>query len=192
MTAAEKRHKAYIPVYNGENWWRDIPGYGGKYQANRLGDIRRVYQGGLVRDMTPYRKGNSKQRARLFVKLTVNGKPKEVPVLKIMATTWHGNRDENLVPYHKNGIVTDNHADNIGFTSRSELGRMTGYRSKRRKCVLKVTENGDEVEVYRSAREAARKNNMRYQTVLDRCHNRVKNPFALDGYTYQFEGEAGK
>ena len=57
---------------------------------------------------------------------------------------------------------------------------------------MKVTENGDEVEVYRSAREAARKNSMSYQTVLDRCHNRVKKPFALDGYTYQFEGETEK
>lgn len=29
--------------------------------------------------------------------------------------------------------------------------------------------------------------NMSYQTVIDRCHNKVKNPFALDGFTYQFE-----
>ena len=108
-------------------------------------------------------------------------------MLKVMAKTWHGNRDESLVPYHKNGIVTDNHADNIGFATKSELGRMTGYKTNGRKSVIKISEDGEEVEVYRSAREAAKANHMSYQTVLDRCHNRVKKPYALDGHTYQFE-----
>lgn len=179
--------KAYVPPDNGAGWWRDIPGYGGKYRANRAGDIQRVFLDGRVRDMTPYRKKGRVLRNRLFVKLTINGKPREVAMLKIMAETWHDNKDKNLVPYHKNGIATDNHADNIGFISRSELGKITGYMANKRKCVFKVDKYGKEVEVYRSAREAARKNNMSYQTVLDRCHNRVKNPFALDGHTYQFE-----
>ena len=179
--------KAYIPADVGANWWRDIPGYGGKYRASKAGDIQRVFPSGLVWDMTPFRKQSKVLRNRLFVKLTINGKSKDVAVLKIMAETWHNNKDKSLVPYHKNGIVTDNHADNIGFISRSELGKMTGHMANKRKCVFKVDENGNEVEVYRSAREAAKQNNMSYQTVLDRCHNKVKNPFALDGYTYQFE-----
>ena len=39
----------------------------------------------------------------------------------------------------------------------------------------------------RSAREAAKANHMSYQTVLDRCNGKVKNPYALDGFTYRFE-----
>lgn len=179
--------KAYIPADVGPDWWRDIPGYDGKYRVSRNGEVQRVFPGGLVRDMTPYRKQAKRSRNRLFVKLTKEGNPKEVPVLRIMAETWHDNQDNNLVPYHRNGIVTDNHADNIGFASRSELGKMTGHMAGKRKCVFKITEKGEEVEVYRSAREAARKNHMSYQAVLDRCHNRVGNPFALDGYTYRFE-----
>lgn len=179
--------KAYTPEDVGAGWWRDIPGYGGKYRASKAGDIQRVFPSGLVRDMTPYRKQGEVLRNRLFVKLTVNGKPKEVSMLKIMAGTWHENKDKSLVPYHKNGIATDNHADNIGFISRSELGKISGHMAKKRKSVFKVDKDGNEVEVYRSAREAARQNNMSYQAVLDRCHNKVKNPFALDGHTYQFE-----
>lgn len=179
--------KSYVPADVGPNWWRDIPGYGGKYRASRAGDIQRVFPSGLVRDMTPFRKHSKVFRNRMFVKLTINGKSKEIAMLKIMAETWHDNKDKSLVPYHKNGIVTDNHADNIGFISRSELGKMTGHMANKRKCVFKVDKDGNEVEVYRSAREAARKNNMSYQTVIDRCHNRVKNPFALDGFTYRFE-----
>lgn len=179
--------KAYTPADVGSNWWKNIPGYGGKYRVSKAGEVQRVFPSRLVRDMTPYRKQSKTLRNRLFVKLTINGKSKEVAMLKIMAETWHDNRDKNLVPYHKNGIVTDNHADNIGFISRSELGKMTGHMASKRKCVFKVDKDGNEIEVYRSAREAARENNMSYQTVLDRCHNKIKNPFALDGYTYQFE-----
>lgn len=184
--------RAFVPVENGPNWWRDVPGYNGKYRVSRNADVQRVFPSGLVRSMTPYRKQYKTRRRGLFVKLTAGGRSKEVPVLRIMAEAWHGeewrvSRDEGLVPYHKNGIVTDDRDDNIGFISRRELGRLTGHRTDKRRCVFKVSQEGEEVEVYRSAREAARENNMSYQTVLDRCHGKVKNPFALDGYTYRFE-----
>ena len=179
--------KAYIPADIGPRWWRDIPGYGGRYRANRAGDIQRVFPDGRVRDMTPYRKRGRTPRDRLFVKLTADGKAKDVAVLKVMVETWYGSRGRSLVPYHKNGIVSDNRADNIGFASKRELGKMTGHMSGRRKSVFKVAEGGEEVEVYRSAREAARQNHMSYQAVLDRCHGKVKKPFASDGFTYQFE-----
>ncbi|MCC8106417.1 MAG: NUMOD4 motif-containing HNH endonuclease [Clostridiales bacterium] len=147
--------KAYTPTNQGPDWWRDIPGYGGKYQANRLGEIRRVFPSGLVRDMTPYKKTGAKHqkilRNRLFMKLTLDGKAKEVPVLKIMAATWRGPTPAGKVPYHINGIVTDNRAENIGFIGKCELGQKTGHRANKRKAVFKVNEQGEDVEVYRSA-----------------------------------------
>ena len=70
--------------------------------------------------------------------------------------------------------------------SGAELGKRTGA-SAARIPVAKVTPEGEIVEVYPSARVAARENHMSYQTVLDRCNGKVKKPFALDGHTYQFE-----
>ena len=181
--------KAYIPSDSlGE--WADIPGYCGKYQINRDGDIRRVFKSGKVRDMTTYRKQSKTAkkilRNRLFVKLTKGGKSKEVAVLKVATAAWYGEPPQGMVAYHKNGIVSDNRIDNIGFATRRELGKMTGASSKR-KPVKKIDKRGDTLEVYSSARQAAKVNNMSYQTVLDRCHKKVKNEFALDGYTYRFE-----
>lgn len=63
---------------------------------------------------------------------------------------------------------------------------MTGALSSRRP-VEKVDMNGAVVEVYSSARAAARANHMSYQTVLDRCNGKVKNPYTLDGHNYRFE-----
>lgn len=91
------------------------------------------------------------------------------------------------MPYHINRNIWDNRLENIGFIDRVSLGRLTGHMSSKRKAVFKVDRDGREVEVYRSAREAAKANHMSYQTVLDRCNGKVKNPYALDGFTYRFE-----
>lgn len=183
--------KAYQPTDNGPDWWRNIPGYGGKYQVSRLGEIRRVFPSGLVRDMTPYRKSGRRGRKvsqnRLFVKLTNGDGGKEVAVLKIMAAAWLGPTPPGMTPYHKNGLVTDNRVGNIGFIDRGSLGRKTGHMAGKRKAVFKMGRTGEVVEVYRSAREAARANHMSYQAVLDRCNGKVKKPYELDGHTYQFE-----
>lgn len=170
--------------------WKDIPGYNGKYQASVDGNVRRVYKSGKTRLMTPYRKSSAKAkkilRDRLFVKLTKDGISKEVPMLRVMVSTYFGAVPEGKVPYHKNKIVTDNFAANIGFIDRVTLGKMTGAMSKRIP-VVKIDRQGEEVAFYTSAREAARENNMSYQTVLDRCNNKVKRPFELDGHNYQFD-----
>jgi hypothetical protein len=125
-------------------------------------------------------------RDRLFVKLTIDGKSKEVAVLKIMVDTFWGVVQDGKVPYHKDGIVTNNARYNIDFIDRVSLGKITGADSKRIP-VAKINRNGEIVAFYSSAREAARKNYISYQTVLDRCHDKVKRPFELDGYNYQFE-----
>ncbi len=169
-----------------ENNWKDIPGYGGKYQASIDGRVRRVYKSGKTRLMTPYRKTHKAHRNKVFVKLTINGKPKEVSMLKIMVDTFFGQMPPGKVAYRKDGCPTNNAYWNIGFTDRQTLGRMTGARS-RRMPVVKISREGEIVDFYKSAREAARKNHMSYQTVLDRCNNKIKNPFALDGHNYQFE-----
>lgn len=185
------RGKAYTPS-NDKNYWRNVRGYNGKYQVSRLGEIRRVYNSGKVANMTPYRKSGKQFRNRLFVKLTKDAKSKEEPVLQVVATAWCGETPAGKVPYHINGIVTDNRADNIGFIDRETLGRKTGAKADRRKTVFKIDASGNVIEIYRSAREAAKANFMSYQTVLDRCHGKVKKPYALNGYTFIFEDNPKK
>ena len=173
-----------------EKSWKDIPSYYGKYQAAIDSRVRRVYQNGKTRLMTPFKKTSRQAkkilRNRLYVHLTIDGKSKEVALLKIMVDAFLGGVPVGKVPYHKDGFVTHNELHNIGFIERSELGKMTGAISKRIP-VAKIDRSGEPVEFYSSAREAARHNNMSYQTVLDRCNNKVKKPFELDGHNYQFD-----
>lgn len=165
--------------------WKDIQGYNGKYQIDREGRVRRVFASGKTRPMTPYHKKMSGSQ-RLVVKLTIDGKSKEVILMQIVAETFLGPAPEGCVPYHKNGCQNDNYVSNIAYISRKELGKKTGA-SSRRKPVAKIDSNGELVEVYSSARECARKNYMSYQTVIDRCNGKCKSPFAPDGFAYAWE-----
>lgn len=166
--------------------WRNIPGYNGKYQVDMEANVRRVYPSGKTRVMTPYHKKTSRSQ-HLIVKLTDDkGKSKEVILLQIMAKTFLGPAPDGCVPYHKNGCQSDNYIQNIAYISREELGKKTGSKS-RRQSVVKIDLLGEIVDVYSSAREAARKNYMSYQTIIDRCNGKCKSAFAPDGYAYAWE-----
>lgn len=163
--------------------WKDIPGYEGKYQADREGLICRRYHSGKRRIMTPYRKKRMHGSNRFVVKLTKDGKAREEIVLQLVARTFLGPAPEGCVPYHRNGCQSDNYVANIAYIHKKELGKITGAKSKRRP-VAKISRTGEVEEIYFSAREAARKNFMSYQTVIDRCNGRRKSTFAPDGYKY--------
>jgi len=134
----------------------------------------------------------------LFVKLTdENGKAKEVPMLKIVSEAFFPAPEPGQVPYHINGVVTDNWVTNIGFISRKDLGKKTGHIS-RAQAVVKIDKTGELVEFYRSAREAAKHCFMSYQTIIDRCNgsyskggkqHKFKSVFAPDGFAYAWDTE---
>lgn len=167
--------------------WKDIPGYNGKYQCDREGNFRRVYKSGKTRPIRPYRKNGT--RNKIVVHLTDdNGKTSQMLVIGIMAITFLGPAPPGCVPHHKNGALTENHINNIAYINRKELGKITGQKS-RRKPVAKINDSGNIVEVYPSARAAARDNFMSYQTVIDRCNGKVKSAFAPDGFAYAWEDD---
>ena len=168
--------------------WKDIPGYNGKYQADCEGNVRRIYKNGKTKMLTPYLKNQCK-RTIYVVKLTIDGKSREEIMLGLMARTFLGPAPKGYVPYHINGCKSENNIQNIAYISKKELGKRTGAKS-RRKSVVKIDSNGEIVDVYSSAREAARQNYMSYQTVMDRCNGKCKSAYAPDGYAYAWEDSA--
>lgn len=179
--------------------WKNIKGYGGKYQVSYAGDIRRVFPSGKTRLLTPYRRSSRKNsRDCLFVKLTDHaGKAKMIPVIRIVAQAFLPEPPPGYVTYHINGVLTDNWASNIGYISRHELGKKTGHIS-RAKAVVKIDQDGQFVAFYKSARDAGKENFMSRQTVTDRCNgyyvrkgvmHPLKSVFAPDGFAYSWDDE---
>lgn len=174
--------------------WRDIPGYEGRYQINRLGEVRSLCcaQGLRKKPMIikPYTKNYNKPGARTrwyFVKLTdEHGKARDKQVHLLMRDTWMGGPRPGMVVYHRNGEAKDNYLHNLAFITPQELGQKTGSTGGRRP-VVKVTPEGEIVACYTSARDAAKANYLSYQSVMDRCNGKIKKPFALDGHTYQWD-----
>jgi hypothetical protein len=166
--------------------WRDIPGFGGKYQASTEGRVRRTYQKAPPKILVPW---HHHARKSPVVKLTYpEGRTVVRTVLWVMGQTWY-DLPEGAIAVHANGLHTDNHMRNIVVYNRKGLGKQFGRLSSSRP-VAKVDADGHVVDFYPSARAAGRANHMSYQTVLDRCNGKVKKPFALDGFNYRWdEGE---
>lgn len=115
-----------------------------------------------------------------------NGKRKEERVHRLVAETFLRKPKQNEVLRRINGIKTDVFIGNLEWIDRHKLGELTGPHS-RRKPVVKANTDGEELECYTSAREAARQNYMSYQTVMDYCNKKNKKKVAPDGYVYKWD-----
>lgn len=172
-------------------WWADVPGYNGTVQASRSGEIRRVWPDGRVSYYHGFTR-NSQRRKNpdrwRFVNLkTPGGKTKLTTVHKCVYTAFRGTPPKDMVIHHKNGDVADNRLDNLTLITRKDLGHKAGGNTENTRRILKIDQDGEIVQIFRSAKEAAVHEFMSDQAILDRCHGRVKNPYALNGYTYQFD-----
>lgn len=175
-------------ITQGEKW-RDIPGFGGLYQASTEGRIRKVWpKSGKTTIMCGYQRsrGNNSQRLAQRVHLVKpDGKRVERTIISIVADTFFS-VPGGKIAIHRNGLKSDNSVSNIEFVTRYELGKRFGSESKRRP-VIKIDQSGEIIACYTSAREAAKDNYISYQSVMDRCNRVIKNEYALDGCTYRWD-----
>ena len=92
--------------------WRDVPGYGGKYQASDMGRIANTFWHGQRRQnggrtiMAQFKKkphGNARESAKRFVHLTdLEGHRKEISAAKVVAETFLGPVPPRDGDFHKN------------------------------------------------------------------------------------------
>lgn len=163
---------------------KPVPGYGGKYFIDIHGNVYRRYEkSGSFRQLTPYLHHDD-----LVVKLTDNaGKSKAPQVHRMVAAAFLPHIPPGMVVCHKNVDRRDPALHNLEVISKQDLGRRTGHKSRRRAVAKFDWRTQDIVEVYRSARQAAKENFMSYQTIIDRCNGKVKGPIAPDGFIYQWD-----
>lgn len=182
--------KAYSPVDEPLNYWREIPGMHGIYLISREGDVRKRFKSGLVSDIKPQHKATDRGKPKV-VRLTINGKRKEFTVHRLMQLTWMDPAPPGMVIYHINGEKSDNHLENLAYITRQDLAKKTAHKANSA-AVFKIDAQGNELEIYRSSREAARKNYMSYQSVTDRCNHKVKTEFEIADYSFRWASELEK
>lgn len=163
--------------------WKDVPGYGGRYQASTEGRVRKVYDTGRVRVLKPR---TFSGYPMLCVRLEDNdGKLHGLSIHRIIAETFVGPLGDN-VAVHKNGLYSDNSLRNLGIMTKKEF---SAFRNKKafRRAVVKIAPDGSIVDAYPSAREAARRDFVNIHAVTDRCNRQCKNEFEFTGYSYRWD-----
>ena len=99
---------------------------------------------------------------------------------RLVYEAFYGNLDKDDVIHAKNGLKYDVRASNLEKTSREELGRLTGHKSKRRGVVF-IGEHGELLDEFKSTREAEQVTLYNRNTICECCNNLRQNYHSI-GY----------
>ena len=163
--------------------YKSIPNMRFEYRVGDMADVQRKMPDGTWHTLKPFMSRRSK---RMYISMWFSEKVrKPIPLVRLMDTLFFdGYAKKNRMNItHKNGIKTDCSVYNLVFIPREEFGRNNQNSVKR---VVKVDRDGNRVAYYNSCKEAASKNFISATAVHNRVNNKVKNPFSLDGFNYQF------
>lgn len=100
------------------NEWRDIPGYEGRYQASREGEIYSLISSRLLSQKI----GNSG-----YMMVTVwnaKGEQRRRGVHRLVASAFYGIQPVGYAVHHKNDNKIDNRADNLEYMLRGKHASM--------------------------------------------------------------------
>ena len=147
--------------------WRDIPGYGGKYQASTEGRIRRVYDDGSKLVLKQYEMGGANGKQHTVNLYGPDGKQKPSTVLRLVALTWMPQRAKEGNVVHRNGLHSDNSIRNVIILPPEEVGRRFG--GIRRKAVCMVSRDGMVLEFFKSVTAASLATGIARETIVRHC-----------------------
>lgn len=167
--------------------WKPIDGYFWPYRINEEAVVQRQVGPDEWVTLTCFitkDKANKNKRLRVRMRLT-DGKYTNVLVKNLMVDAFMGGRKPGRLVTFKNGMVSDCALVNLMYTTPEEVGRR--YGGGLRRSVEKIDKRGRVIELYASVSEAARKNFMSTKAIQGRCLNKVKDPFALNGYSFRYE-----
>ena len=133
--------------------WKRVLNTRNHYEISNYGRVKRIYGNGKIKLLRPYIKHNN----WLVIKID----SKEIPVHKLVADAFL-EQPQGTVIYHKNNKF-NNHADNLGFTTRSELGKKFGGNGVPVIKIDKIT--GEVLDTYENMAEAGRDNYLSKETI---------------------------
>lgn len=175
----------------GRLMWKQIDGYRFPYRISDLGEVQRQMPDGGWKPVKPWltKGGGGSAGMYLYVKLaTIPKGHKRVPVVRLMEGRFIRPRKAGEIISHRNGMAGDCSRWNLYHTCHQEINQKIGGGLRR--SVEKIDADGNVLELYRSVQEAADKNYVSKGCVTRRCMGKVKNPYDLAGYTFQYERRA--
>jgi len=180
-----------------EEIWKDIPGYEGIYQCSNMGRMRRISQEQWRK--TPrspkyrYIKGSTSSRTKVgwYALVSLTSGKREL-LHRLIAKTFIPNPGNKPQINHIDGNPQNNRIDNLEWVTQSEnmlhafyvLGYVQSEETKQkraRKLYKKVIDHTDN-RVYESAKEYAKIKKLRYNSVIRKLNNYLKNNLNIEYY----------
>lgn len=172
-----------------EEIWKDIDGFGGKYQVSNIGRVRNNDYWGRVRILKPY------QKNRKYAKVTLyrDGKPYDCDIHRLVASAFIENPNNYPQVNHKDENKTNNHVDNLEWCS-CRYNLFYGNRLKRisdslSKPVFQYDMECNLVKIYPSARIAEEETGADNRHISDCCLHKNRTHH---GYFWRFKGDPPK
>lgn len=164
--------------------WRVMHGYRFLYRISENGDVQKYHE--KTGEWKPVTQCLMNGRAVVQLYITKTDR-RPIAVHRLMDTYFfNGYAQKNgLCIIHKNGAKFDCAKENLDFITRRE-SNLRSLKTARARRVVKIDKYGNEVDYYQSCKEAAEKNHLSTTSIYNRVHNKLRDPFALDGHNYQF------
>ena len=158
--------------------WKDIPGFEGRYQINKWGDVISLRAARGARKEPVRMKPILNCRSTWVVRLKDgSGKDHRRSIASLMADTWLGGVPEGMIAVHLNGKTDDHRVVNIGIRHRNEQDR---------RAVVKLDAAGRKIAWYPSTTIAAEANFITASAIQWYCKGRNKGLFE-GKYTFRYD-----
>jgi hypothetical protein len=181
-----------INVYNSDEKWLPIKGFGGNYEVSNLGRIRSYCWNREV-----IRKVHIGTTGYFEITLHDKMKQKRCKVHRLVALAFIPKVKGKTMVNHKNGLKTDNRVENLEWCTMSEnsmhayatclskpawTGKF-GQKNKTAKLVGQFTKDGKKIMEFYGAREAQRKTGVAFRNISQVC---VGERPSAGGYIWKF------
>lgn len=192
--------------------WKDIEGYEGLYQVSNKGNGRSLDRTVQMKNkwgetMTVFKKGRILKKHLYpngyeFFSLHKDGKCKQLLVHRVVAKAFIPNPNNLPEVNHKNEKKESNNVENLEWCTHpynstyndkhKKIGEQLRNRIDLSKNVYKY-KNGILMNIYPSASEAARQNNLAASNIIQCCnggfnlHGKWVNKKTINGYNYSYE-----
>lgn len=190
--------------------WKVIEGSDDKFLVSNYGRFKRVYKsspnGKFIMPYYQTRKVNVNKNKQ-FIKVKFKEVYKEYSVSRIVAyhfveifydgygftseskpMKYKNKKFEDLVVYHKNGLVYDNYHANLEFLDREDLAKKTSYKARGGRTIVAIdAETGDIIDYFKSTRHVEANLPVSKQAVSDSLNKVWKTNIVGGKYIFEYE-----
>lgn len=194
--------------------WKEIEGSYGEYLVSNYGRFKKIYnkypKGKFL--LPYYTKKRNVDENKQFIKVKFQGVYKEYSVARLVAyhfvdvfyefdklvSTSKDSKYKNcsydeLVVYHKNGLIYDNYSENLEWLDRKDLAKKTAYKGNWKGSIAAIdAQTGEVIGIYRTTREAEANLYVSRQAISDSLNNKRKTNIACGKYIFKYEDDLYK